>query len=114
MFELPAANRGLISESGPDMTNTTKPKRKTRAELEREVLELKAQLAHTYHFAAREISKAGQNHLMGSGVLLQMTAIGGKEIVVPIMIRDGLSTQTIEAISADIQRSYDQAVAFKP
>ena len=51
---------------------------------------------------------------MSSGVLLQFTGVGGKELVNPVMIRDGLSDATIAAIKADLQRSFDLSVAFKP
>ncbi len=88
-------------------TTKTKP---TKAALQRQILELTAQLAHVYHFADATISKAGTNYLMASGVLLQLTGIGGKEIILPVMIKDGLSA----AIRKDIARSYDLAVAFKP
>lgn len=51
---------------------------------------------------------------MGSGVLLELTFIGGKEAISPVVIKDGLSAETIAAIKADIRRSYELAVAFKP
>ena len=89
-------------------------KRKTRNQLEREVLELKAQLASTYHFASVSIKKASTDHLMASGALLQLTCIGGRELISPTLIRDGLSPETIEALQKDIKRSYELATAFKP
>ncbi len=92
---------------------TKKPKI-TRAQLERQVLELNAQLAHVFYFADNSIDKCGTKYLMGSGVLLQLTGIGGKELIVPVMIKDGLSDATIAAIKADIKRSYDLSVMFKP
>lgn len=90
----------------------SRPKPKTRAELQRKVLELEAQLASTYHFASATLDKAGD--LKGSGVLLQMHALGGKELITPVVIRDGLSTDTIAALRRDIARSYDAATAMKP
>lgn len=91
-----------------------KPKPKTRADLQREVTELKAQLAHVYHFASAELHKAGTDRMMGSGVLLQLHANGGRELILPVMIKDGLSADTIEALQRDLARSYELAVAFKP
>jgi hypothetical protein len=91
---------------------TTKPAKKTRAQLARQVLELTAQLAHVYQFANTEIHRASQKHMMASGVLLQLTAIGGKEIINPVMIKDGLSDETIAAIKADLKRSYDLAIMY--
>lgn len=90
-----------------------KAKTKTRADLLRENLELRAQLAHVYHFADATIGKAGDS-LMGSGVLLQLHALGGRELINPVVIRDGLSADTIEALRRDFARSYAGATAFKP
>jgi hypothetical protein len=90
-----------------------KTKTKTRADLQREVKELTAQLAATYHFASAQLPKAG-DALMASGALLQLHALGGRELICPVVIRDGLSADTIAALQRDIARSYDLAVMFKP
>lgn len=91
-----------------------KKKAKTRADLQREVMELTAQLSSACHFASVELSKAGTDRLMGSGVLLQMHALGGRRVICPVVIRDGLSADTIAALQRDIARSYDLSVMFKP
>jgi len=96
------------------MSTPAKPAKKTRAQLVRQVLELESQLAHRYAFAAVELHRAGTASRMASGVLLQLSAIGGKEIINPVMIKDGLSDATIAAIRADLDRSYNLAVAHKP
>ena len=96
------------------MKAKTQMKAKTRRQLEREVLELKAQLSSTYHFASATIEKASTKYLMASGALLQITAIGGRELIIPTVIRDGLSAETITAIKKDIKRSYDLSVMFAP
>lgn len=83
------------------------------AQLERKVLELEAQLSYTYHHANLTIDKTSTDHLMASGVLLQLSFIGGKDAIPPVMIKDGLSKETIEAIKADLKRSYDLSVMFK-
>jgi hypothetical protein len=51
---------------------------------------------------------------MGSGVILSMTFLGGKEVFEPVMIRNGLSKETIEAIKADLVRSFEYATEMKP
>ena len=89
-------------------------KQKTRADLQREVKELTAQLASSYHFASATLDKAGTDKMMASGVLLQLHALGGRELIVPIVIRDGLSADTIAALQRDIARSYTLATQFKP
>lgn len=94
-------------------TSSTKKKRDTRADLQRKVMELEAQLASTYYFASATLHKAGED-LMASGALVQIHALGGRPLICPVVIRDGLSDDTIEALQRDIARSYEAAVAFKP
>ena len=95
------------------MKNKVK-KSTTIAQLRHEVMELEAQLAHAYHFASAYLDKVGTSHLMASGVLVQMHFLGGKEAIPPVVIKDGLSKETIEALKADLLRSYNLAVVFKP
>lgn len=90
-----------------------KRKAPTKADLARKVLELESSLASSYHFAAHDLHKAG-SCLMASGVLVQLTAIGGRELVLPFMVKDGLSDATIAALRADIVRSFELSTAFKP
>ena len=91
----------------------TKKIKKTKAMLEREILELKAQMTCRYTIAHGEINKASIDRMIGSGVLLQLTALGGKEIISPVLIKDGLSDETIEAIKVDLKRSYDLSVIYR-
>ena len=93
------------------MAKKNKPKGPTKADLQRQVMELKAQLASTYHFADANLHKA--ENLMGSGVLLRLHALGGQELIDPIVIRDGLSGQTVTELRKDILRSYELATMFK-
>lgn len=88
-------------------------KKASYKELERKNLELNAQLAFVYASVYREIDKASVDKMMASGVLLQLTALGGRELISPVVIRDGLSNETIEAIKKDLKRSYDLAVMYK-
>ena len=91
-----------------------KAKAKTNAVLRREAKELLAGQVHQYHYAEKEVEKASIDHIMGSGVILELTVLGGRELVKPVLIRDGLSKETIEAIQADLCRSYELATTFKP
>jgi len=95
-------------------TKATKPVKPTRAELERKLAEALASQVHVYGFASREINKGSTEHMMASGVILTLTALGGREIINPVLIRDGLSNETIEAIRRDLTRSYEAALMFKP
>lgn len=79
--------------------------KKTRKQLKRQIIELKGSKIIAHTLASSTIKKASTDTLMGSGVLIQLTGIGGKEIINPVLIRDGLSNDTIEAIKRDIKRS---------
>lgn len=96
------------------MTDKPKPKPKTRAQLARQVKELEAQLSAAYHFAAQELRGMAKRDFRASAVLVEVTALGGAPLLRPIAIRDGLSRETIDALQADILRSYASAVEFKP
>lgn len=96
------------------MSKVSKPAKKTRAQLERQIHELESQLTFRYHAAYNEIDKAVTDRMMGSAVVLTLTALGGREIINPVAIRDGLSKETIAAIKADLIRSYELATLFKP
>lgn len=92
----------------------TRKKAKTRADLQREIAELKAQLIHTYHFATADLHKASTDHMMASGVIVTLTAIGGRQIIHPVMIKDGLSHETVEALRRDMFRTFELLTEFKP
>lgn len=89
-------------------------KKPTRQEMKQKIRELEAQLVHRYHFASRTIDKAGTKNLVGSGVIISLVMLGGREIIEPLCIRDGLSDETIAALKADFARSYEIATMFKP
>lgn len=84
------------------------------AELERKLKEALAGQAHVYHFASAAVDKASTDYLYASGVIITLTFLGGREVHSPVLIRDGLSKETIEALKADFLRSYQSAVEFKP
>lgn len=92
----------------------TKTKQPTRATLARRVKELEAQLACAYHFADSDLRNMARKSYTGSALLVEITALGGAEVLRAIAIRDGLSPETIAALRADIVRSYGDSVAFKP
>lgn len=70
--------------------------------------------AHVYHFATEDIKKAGAASMMASGVVITITALGGREIVPPVLVRDGLSDATISALQTDFARSFELATIYKP
>ena len=82
------------------------PKNKERIQrLERQNKELKAQLIHAAKFAYEGIGTASMAKMMASGVVLELTALGGRAFFDPVCIRDGLSEKTIAAIREDLERS---------
>ncbi len=91
---------------------STKQKGPTKTELARKAKELEAQLAFSYHAASTTLHKA--RDLMASGVMVELTALGCRQLIVPVVIRDGLSQDTIEALQRDIARSFGIATAQKP
>lgn len=96
-----------------------KPEKKAKlaaqiASLERRLFEARAQFASTLGTAFDAIPKAGTDIYMGSGVILQIHAIGGKEIIPAVMIRDGFSRETIAAIQSDLARSFEFATLVNP
>lgn len=91
-----------------------RPATATKAELQRKVSMLEAQLVHQHHFADAKLAKANTAHFSGSAVVLSLTNLSGADIIEPIAIRDGLSDETIYALRRDIRRSYEVATVFKP
>lgn len=94
-----------------------KPEKRARLETElataqRRVAELKAQLAATLGAAFDAMPKAADCH--GSAVILTLTALGGREIVPPVAIRDGLAPATVAALQDDLRRSFELATLVSP
>ena len=75
----------------------TEKKTKTQriAELEQKLEEANAQHVYLYHFASKALDRFSTDKLMGSGVVLSLTLLGGKELFKPVMIFGGLSRETI-------------------
>lgn len=99
---------------GAKSTDVPKRKKPTRRELERKLKEALAGQAHVYYFASIDIKNASTDVMTTSGVVLTLTALGGKEIIPPVLLRDGLSDALIAAIETDLCRSYELAMSSKP
>lgn len=93
------------------MKKTPKP---TREQLEMRLREAMAFQVHRLHFASEAIAKCGTDRLAGSGLVMQLTYIGGKEVCEPVGISGGLSPETIAAIQRDLRRSYEHVIEFAP
>jgi hypothetical protein len=82
--------------------------------LERRLHEALAGQAHNYHFADRGLDAASTKSLIGSGAIITLTALGGKELIPPTLLRDGLSDNLIAALRSDLRSSYKLATIFRP
>jgi hypothetical protein len=87
---------------------------KKQLELIGKVDQYHASLIHTCHFAGAELLKLGNDRFIGSGLIIEIKALSGKTLVMPTMIKDGLSNTTINSLLDDKQRSYNSGIAFKP
>ena len=96
------------------MKSEKKSKAQRITELELLLKEAKAQHIHRHHFASTTLDKFSTDKFMGSGVVLSLTLIGGKELFEPVMICNGLSKETIAALKADLVRSFNYATELKP
>lgn len=91
-----------------------KTKAQRIAELERKLYESGSYHIYRHHFASKALDRFSTDHLTGSGVVLSLTLIGGKELFEPVMICNGLSKETIAALKADLVRSFNYATELKP
>ena len=69
---------------------------------QRALAQLEASMLHTQREAYTGLPKAGKDSMMASGVIVTLTALGGRQIVPPFVITDGLSPDTIQALQHDL------------
>jgi len=86
------------------------------ADLQRKLRDSEAHQVHRYHFASKEVEIFSMDNFMGNSVIIEITGPGrNKQLSMgPVAIRNGLSPETIKAIKADLNRSFDYATEFKP
>ena len=83
-------------------------------ELENKLRSAEAYQVHKLHFAPYALDKLSTDKMCGSGVIISITSLGGKSIVDPTVISDGLSPETIAALQADMRRSFEKRMELKP
>jgi hypothetical protein len=88
-------------------------KRETVADLRQKISDLEAQIASEAACAWFDLEDAGDK-LMASAAILEIRALGGRVIVGPVAIRDGLSSEAIAALRLDLHRSFELATLKKP
>ena len=91
-----------------------KTKAQRIAELEQKLEEAEAYHTYRHHFASKALNRFSTDSLMGSGVVLSLTLVGGKKLFEPVLICNGLSKETIAALKADLVRSFNYATEMKP
>ena len=96
------------------MTKPKQTKAARIAELERKLQEALAGQAHRYRSAQEGLKKAGEKYLGASGIVVTMTVLGGRQLFEPVLIRDGLAQATIDALNAEMVKSYELAILYKP
>lgn len=84
------------------------------ADLENKLREALAGQAYVYSHACVNINKADTARMNASGVVITVTALGGREILGPTLVLNGLSDATIAALKSDFVRSFEYATANKP
>lgn len=83
------------------------------AAAERRVFELRAQLARRLG-AAFDALPAAATGFHGSAIILRIDALGGREVVPPVAISDGLSSASVAALQSDVARSFETATLVNP
>ena len=94
--------------------NTIEAQNQRIAELENKLRSAEAYQVHKLHFASYELDNISTDRMYGSGVIISITYLGGKSIVDPTAISDGLSPETIAALQADMRRSFEKRMELKP
>jgi hypothetical protein len=82
--------------------------------LTRERDEALAQVPYRHAFASNALHKLSTDRLLGSGVILSLTLLGGQQPFEPVMISNGLSNETIKALRNDLFRSFQYNTEVKP
>lgn len=80
----------------------------------KDLREYKAMDIMTLAKAHEDMLKTGSDRYMASGLIITITNINGtgETVVGPVMIKDGLSADTIAALRADIKATYDLRLAM--
>ena len=89
-------------------------KQQTIETLERKLYVSDASQLHCLHFASLALDKINKTSFKGSGVVLCIKSLSGVDIVSPVMIDNGLSSETIVALQKDINSAFDYRTELKP
>lgn len=84
------------------------------ADLQREKEELYSGSPIAYHLFGNVLKTCTNERYTGSGVILSIKPLGKDKKTLSVLIRDGFSIATINAILADLRASYELATSYKP
>lgn len=76
-----------------------------------EIKEMEAQTISRLLAAYNNIQNAGKSRMMASGVIVSIHALGGREIVPPFVVADGLADDTIAALRRDVLTTQHDTIA---
>lgn len=86
--------------------------KKTVAELERQIIKLEAAQVSRLKCSYDKALKASVEKCMGSGLIIQVTDLEGKNVIDPTMIVNGFSKDLIDALRAEIYQSQRSILAW--
>ena len=89
-------------------------KQQTIESLERKLYVSEASQLHCLHLASHALDKINKTKMHGSGVVLCIKSLSGVDIVSPVMIDNGLSSETIVALQKDIEAAFNYRTELKP
>lgn len=73
--------------------------------LQQEILVLRSSDIGAYKQALHDIKTLNGGRYMASGLIITITDLSGKVVLNPVTVTDGLSTSTIDSLTADIRKS---------
>lgn len=82
------------------------------AELERKLFERESQLPHKAFYLSNSLEEYVE--LKGAGVIVTFQQLGSESKAGPVLIRNGLSLETVRALQKDIRASWEESVMFEP
>ena len=82
------------------------------AELERKLFERESQLPHNAFYLSNSLEEYVE--LKGAGVIVTFQQLGSESKAGPVLIRNGLSLETVRALQKDIRASWEESVMFEP
>ena len=81
-------------------------------QLERTLFEYKSQLPQNAFYLSNSLEEYVD--LKGSGIIVTFQQLSSESKADPVLIRNGLSLETVRALQKDIRASWEESVMFEP